>query len=124
MSPRCRLTTAVDGGYKIHLIGDGIADVTKQDGAIYHVDLSNGGCDCPDALKRNGGSYRGHCKHSWWVAQVSPCANCGGVMILNNKMRIFECGDCGDAKALGLVKEERALRRDELQRAQSCVETR
>lgn len=107
------VVAAVDQGYRIALHSDGVADVTKQDGTSYGVDLligEHGVCTCPDYQIR-GGSYNGACKHMWWVSELTTCTYCKEVMLLSDG--IFECvnPECNAAKSLGLVKVQRADRR-------------
>ncbi len=112
------LAYAVENGYQFRLDADGDAEVSKPDGTAYYV--VNFVCDCPDAHKRDGGSYYGHCKHAWWVAQIRPCEHCGGTMALGtfktafgSISKVFSCPDCGNARQFGLVKQERRERRRE-----------
>lgn len=110
---RTDLATAVEGGYRINFIGDGIADISKPTGETYHVDLFDYGCDCPDKTRR-GGSYSGYCKHEIWIGKLTLCRSCGGEMVLQDEvegLRVYECLRCGNAKDARIVKEERAARR-------------
>lgn len=103
-------------GYQIVLHADGDADVLKADGTAYHI--RHFACDCPDALRRGGGTYAGYCKHAIWVSQLRPCDLCGGDMALGEfktafgeTTRRFECPVCGHSKPLVAVRQERRAHR-------------
>ena len=115
LTQKLDIMTAIDAGYRIALHADGVADVIRPDGQSYGVDLTigeRGVCTCPDFQVR-GGSYNGHCKHQWWVSQLTTCTYCHSPMVLVGE--IYECinGNCNAAKSLGLIKEQRAERRAE-----------
>lgn len=110
---RLSIAHALAQGYRVTLTHeDGEAEIVKPGGVTYHV--RNFGCDCPDALRRRGGTYGGHCKHAVWVSQLRPCDLCGQTMgmvevrdCFGHTSRRFECGVCGHAKALDAVRQER-----------------
>ncbi len=122
------LQTAVEEGYRIYLIQDGIGTVTNHEDVQYHVDIISGTCDCPDALINNGGSYShdGHqvCTHQAYVAQTTICQHCRGYMTYTvcdtteGSVQLFECLKCNNAIDAGLLEE----RRDERRKA-TTVET-
>lgn len=117
---RLSLSHARTEGYKVTVIGDGYGEVRKPDGTTYYV--SDFICTCPDAIKRDGGSYHGFCKHSFWVHQIHIC-DCGG----QAEMFDFEtphgahdfnyvCHDCGTVKSVQEVVEDRRKWKEETAR--------
>ncbi len=105
---------AARAGYSVDLRSDGNADLATPTGAVYRV--RNFRCDCPDALHRNGGSFRlpdGSliCKHIALLTQFRPCPICGKVQILTGTY--FDCLNrgCCYATDARLVREPRGLRR-------------
>lgn len=94
-------------GYKVELWADGCADVHSPNG---NYSIEHFRCDCPDAQRREGGSYelpdgRHVCKHVLVTMIARPCEHCGGTMLLNN--RYFDCPRCGNARDARIVKAER-----------------
>lgn len=113
---RLSVAHAMREGYKLTLDGDGCAEIVKPDGTAYHVHAF--ACDCPDAHRRRGGTYAGHCKHAVWVSQLRPCDLCGQTMALGEfktafgeTARRFECPVCGQTKVFSVVRAERRAHR-------------
>ena len=114
---------ALSRGYSLKLGDeDGSCEVTKADGAVYHV--HNWRCDCPDAISRDGGSYtlpdnRNVCKHTLWTSQLYPC-NCGGFAMLRmDTWKHFVCctPGCHTMVPFQKVKAERQQARQREQEA-------
>ena len=99
VNDKLSLAYAVARGYRFRLEDDGSVEIQNPQGIFYY--LHNWTCSCPDKLLR-GGSYKGHCKHAIYTAQMLPCSRCQGVMLLGEykpwfgkAIRRFECPTCG-----------------------------
>ena len=122
-SDRLSLDFARRQGYEFLLLGDLTGEVHKPDGTVYTIIA--GRCNCPDATdeRRGGGSYWGHCKHSWWLSQLHTCGECGA----DSEMMDFEtpygvhsfhfvCLRCGDVRTVEEVLDARRRWRLETER--------
>lgn len=100
-------------GCQVKIWHDGYADILKADGTKYHI--YHWRCNCPDAERRNGGSYEAPggkqvCKHVLVTMLGRPCEHCGRTMVLRDN-GYFECDACGNARDERVVKAERNARR-------------
>ena len=102
---------AAEQQYRVVLLADGMGEVRKPDGTIYHIE--NMWCDCADAQHNQGGSYivagRRWCKHTALAARATVCKPCGSNMVWPDyiKSDYFDCARCGNAKHIRIVKMER-----------------
>jgi len=106
---------ALDAGYRFKLTDeDGTAIITNPEGITY--DVYQWQCDCADSINRDGGSYilpdeRHVCKHVLWLAQLYPCPNCKGFMVMraDGTWKHFSCTTpaCYSIEAFQKVKSER-----------------